>query len=366
MFLLFVVLPLAGCDSAPAEEDVPDEGTVIEGVNIDVLFAPPSQAEVAAMRTEWANRQALAQTVADYQEVTATSISLAGIAATCRVVSHTVDGVLHYGAIVEPDNAQAGSLPVVVLLHGGDNGVNVDEMLGIISNELAEVADDFVFVVPSFRAEHLEAHGVTYQSQGSPSPWDFDVDDALALLTATLENIPAADEEQIGVVGFSRGADVALLMGIRDERIDLVVEFFGPTDFYSDFVRFVVSQALLGLELPLPGVKHINRTYIQPLKRGELTIDDVRPEILRRSPVYFTDELQRFQLQVHHGTKDVVVPVAEGQRLIEVMEGLGSTAPDFESYIYEDGTHDPFSLPGSLDRTAAFLSRLLPAAQPAF
>ena len=98
---------------------------------------------------------------------------------------------------------------------------------------------------------------------------------------------------------------------------------------------------------------------IHPLKDGTLTIDEVRFELVRRSPVYFTEALQRFQLQVHHGRRDLVVPVSESERLIAVMADLGRTAPDFEAFLYDDGRHDPNSLSGSFDRTAAFLARLL-------
>ena len=63
------------------------------------------------------------------------------------------------------------------------------------------------------------------------------------------------------MVGFSRGAAVALLMGLRDERIDLVVDFFGPTDFFGDLAKLVVNQALLGFVFPLPGVAFLNDAY---------------------------------------------------------------------------------------------------------
>ena len=322
--------------------------------------APPPGAKINAVLDEWEARRALTRTVEFFREEVAVSADLAGKSATMRVVSHTASGLRHYGAIVEPaEPAAAGSLPVVVLSHGGDSGVDVDEMMHLVS-ALGEAASQFVYVVPSFRSEPLEAAGQIFTSEGPPSPWDFDVDDALTLLTATLENTPAADPENIAVVGFSRGADVALLMGLRDDRIDLVVDFFGPTDFFGDLARLVVNQALLGFVFPLPGVPFLNDTYVQPLKDGTLSIDEVRLQLVRRSPVYFTDALQRFPIQLHHGRRDLIVPVAESERLIAVMGTLGRTAPDFEFFLYDDGDHDPTTLPGSLDHTAAFLARLAP------
>ena len=367
LWLVCALLLLAACDSSTSmvEETPPapepeDEGTIVAGVNVDLLFAPPTDAEIQAVLDEWDARRALTLAVSDYREEVAVSADLAGKSATMRVVSHTVGGVRHYGAIVAPTDVPERSLPVVMLTHGGDSGVDVDGMLGAVTASFGETASQFVYAVPSFRSEPLSAAGQVFTSDGPPSPWDFDVDDALTLLTVTLENTPAADPERIAVVGFSRGADVALLMGLRDERIDLVVDFFGPTDFFGDLVRLVVNQALLGFVLPLPGVPYLSDTYVQPLKDGTLSINDVRLELVRRSPVYFTDALQRFQLQLHHGRRDLIVPVAESERLIAVMNSLGRTAPDFEFFLYDDGGHDPGTLPGSLGRTAAFLARLLP------
>ncbi|MBI2072143.1 MAG: hypothetical protein HYT81_03725 [Gemmatimonadetes bacterium] len=107
----------------------------------------------------------------------------------------------------------------------------------------------------------------------------------------------------------------------------------------------------------LPGLADLDARFIQPLKRGELTVQDVRPELIRRSPVYFVDRLP--QVQVHHGTADSTVPVSQAVRLVEVMEQAGGRAPGFEYYLYEGGGHNPLSLFGSLDRTVAFLHRTL-------
>jgi dipeptidyl aminopeptidase/acylaminoacyl peptidase len=268
-----------------------------------------------------------------------------------------VGEVEHVGAIFSPVGADQRSLPVLVYSHGGDQGENLDLTLLLLPLLLADDIDDFVFVVPSFRSEPLLFDGVLYQSGGEPSPWDWDVDDALALLEVALATTPAADPDRIGVLGFSRGADVALLMAIRNPEIDAVVEFFGPTDFFGPFVQEVVEEALEGEVRDLPGVAYLNQAFIRPLKEGAVTEAQVRLELLRRSPVYFAELLP--DLQIHHGTADTVVPVGEGERLIAVMEGLGRGEPGFQAFIYEGGGHSPLALAGSLPRTQAFLRRLV-------
>lgn len=332
---------------------------IVEGVNLDELFAPPTSAEVQAILDAWGERDVSANTV---QTVVTGSETVGATSATIRIVSHVVDEAVHFGAILVPDGAAAASLPVLIYSHGGDGGVDIDELLPIIPFLLGGLESEFVLVAPAFRSEPLIYEGATYQSEGAPSPWDRDVDDALALLSVTLSGlVPEADPSRVGVIGFSRGANVALLMAERDTRIDLVVEFFGPTDFFGPFVQDVVEEALRGQPRDLPGLDYLNTQFIQPLKRGELTIADVRPELVRRSPVLFAVRLP--PLQVHHGTDDPIVPVGEAESLIAVMEGLGRGEPEFEHYIYEGGTHNPLSLSGSLERTRTFVSRLLsPAA----
>ena len=146
-------------------------------------------------------------------------------------------------------------------------------------------------------------------------------------------------------------------MAERDPRIDVVVEFFGPTDFFGPFVQDVTEEALLGSPRDLPGLEYLNSEFIQPLKNGQLTIADMRPELIRRSPVYYAEHLP--QLQVHHGTDDTTVPVGEAEQLIDVMAGLGRGAPGFEYYLYDGGIHDPISLSGSFQRSRDFAGRLL-------
>lgn len=344
-----LLLLLSACGDSAGPED-----RIVAGVDLAELFAPPTPSEIAQIADEWSGRDVSVQGL---DVVQTSAVIVGGTEDTVRIVSHTVDGVTHFGAILAPTGALAGSLPIVVIAHGGDNGIDVDDALLLLSFAFGGGQDNYVFVAPSFRSEPLVFQGTEYRSGGEPSPWDRDVDDALALLNAAIAITPAADADRIGVLGLSRGASVGLLMAIRDPRIDVVVEFFGPTDFFGPFVQEVVEEALLGMPRDLPGLAYLDSRFIQPLKNGELAIDDVRSELVRRSPVYYADRLP--QLQVHHGTADAVVPVGEAERLIEVMSALGRGEPEFEAYLYSSGGHDPLTLQGSIGRTVDFLGRLL-------
>lgn len=352
--LLLCLLVLPACDSGGGGDD----DRFVAGVNVTELFAPPSDAEINAVLAEWATRDVSAQ---GYQVVSTDVGFTGGVLLTVRIVSHTVGGVVHYGAVVVPVGKAPNSLPILVYAHPGDAGTSVEELLTVLLGT-PELIDAFVYVIPSFRSETLRFGTRTWTSGGPESPWDRDVDDALALLNVAVETTPEADEDRIGVVGLSRGAGVGMLMAIRDPRIDRVVEFFGPTDFYGEFMQQVTEEALRGTPRDLPGADYLDATYLQPLKNGVLTIAQVRPELTRRSAVLFADRLPA--LQLHHGTADLVVAVSQAEALIDAMQALGRTPPLFESYLYEGAGHDPFSMPGSITRTGEFLTPLLASPAP--
>lgn len=342
----FVATLLSGCELYSSMGD----DRVVEGVSFTELFRPPTASEIQSVESEWAGRMTDA---VDVQVVEQFRLSTS----TLSIVSHQVGDVRHYGAIIAPDGAGAGSLPVIVYAHGGDSGVSIDDEVLPVLSLLGNIRNRFIVVVPSFRAESIRFQERTWNSDGPSSPWDFDVDDALSLLSVTAIVIPEADLARIGVIGLSRGAGVGLLMSIRDPRISVVIDFFGPTDFFGPFIQEVIEEALLGSLRDLPGLDFLNDRYIQPIKRGEMTEEDARPELIRRSPVLFVDRIPN--LQIHHGNLDMIVPISQGKSLEAAMLASGRSSSDFESYFYEAGQHNPLSLEGSLDRTVDFLSRLL-------
>jgi dipeptidyl aminopeptidase/acylaminoacyl peptidase len=349
--LLAGVSLLLACSGSPTGPDSQDN--IVEGVNLTQVFKAPSAAEIGAILDEWEGRDVSAR---DVQVMSTSAQTVGGTSVTVRIVAHTVDSYRHYGAVIAPPDKPIGSLPILVYSHGGDSGENLSLTLTFLPSQLATLMGEFVVVVPSFRSEPLVYGGHAYVSEGPPSPWDHDVDDALALLDAAIQVTPSADPTRIGVLGFSRGAGVGMLMAIRDPRIDAVVEFFGPTDFFGTYMQTLTEEALRDSPRDLPGLDHLNSAFIQPLKNGTITIADFRREIVRRSAVLFADHLP--QLQVHHGTADSTVEFSQAESLRDTMHRIGQAEPEFEFYAYESGVHDFTTLPGSLDRAVTFLQRL--------
>ena len=349
--VVMLVLLLAGCDSGSNDAD----SRIVEGVDLEVMFAPAQPAEIQMVLDDWAQRDVSVQGL---EEVAADTITFAaGKKSLIRVVSHLVAGVRHYGAIAVPVGATPGSMPVLVYNHGGDEGENIDVTLSLLALGINAVTDQFVFVVPSFRDEPLTVKGITYQSEGPPSPWDYDVDDALALLNVALETTPAIDPDRIGTFGLSRGGGVALLMAIRDPRIKLVSEFFGPTDFFVLDIEDSVAEALRGAPRNLPGMTYLDATYVQPLKQGAITMEAARMQLVRRSAVLYADMLPDVQIQ--HGEADDIVVVDHALSLSQALQDLGRNETQLELYLYPSAGHTPLEMLGSFDKLVAFVSRLL-------
>ena len=327
---------------------------VVAGVDLDALFADPSAAEVALVAADWDGRAPAATAVAVEFD---TVFVVDGTDVRLRVVSHDVGGFLHYGAVLAAVDVAAPA-PVLVYAHAGESGASVEEVLFQFPLLGADAAR-FVWVVPSFRGESLRFGGRSWLSTGPPSPWDRDVDDALALVEVAVDLESASDADNVAVLGFSRGAGVALLMAARDDRIVRVIDFFGPTDFFDDFVQDAMAEALRGSPADLPGGAWLDETVVQPLRAGQLTIAEARLELIRRSPVLFADRLPA--VQIHHGDADDLVPVSQARALIAALEGAGRTSPALQAFIYAGGSHNPLTLSGSIGRAVSFLREMLPA-----
>ena len=313
---------------------------------LDGLFAPPTAAEAAAVEAEWAVRDTGVHDLRVEWE------TREGDGRRTLVLSHTVGGVRHYGAVRVPAGAAGRKLPVLVVAHGGERGVTTLEFF-----RSGPLAEGWVQVLPSYRSERLVAAPLRwYRSGGPPSPWDRDVDDAMALLGAALAAVPEADSGRVAVLGRSRGAGVALLMGIRDPRVRAVVAFSGPTDFFLPEVRRLAGRAVRSRIPRLPGAGYLADSVLFALRDGRITVARARLELLRRSPARFAHRLPPTQL--HHGTADDEVPIAHAERLAEAVRAAGREPAAWDYHRYEGGAHRPRTLAGSRERAEAFLQRV--------
>ena len=348
--LLLIIFCGTGCEVIGPDS----ESTSPRSINIDVLFEEPTNEEIQSIQDNWEQRDVTAQGI---ELLSDEPMQVFGEMRSVKVFAHQVGEARHIGAVAVPPSVPPGSvLPVLVYSHFGDDGINLDETFALFALALEGVADSFVLVVPSFRSERITVNGRVFQSSGDPSPWDFDVDDSIALLNVVFDQIPEADSTRVGILGISRGAGVALLMAIRDTRVDRVVSFFGPTDFFVPSLKEVTEEVLNGEVRDLPGLDYLNETFLTPLSEGEISAEEVRLEYIRRSSVYFANALPL--VQVHHGDRDDTVSVEHAFSLEQALVATGRPLSDFEVYIYPGAGHNPLEMPSSLDRSVTFLGQL--------
>lgn len=370
-----LLLPLlafvAACDSASPPPTPPPAP---QALSIAQLQAPVTAAEVDAVVADWQQRDTDAR---DVRVEGTASVTLGSVSMTATVYSHAVAGVRHVGAVLVPTALTApASAPVLVYTKGGYTGPGgfegppVELIAGRLPGE--PLRSQLVYVVPAYRSERISVGGTVYTAGGTVSIGDYDVDDTMALLSVALQRVPQADPSRVAVVGESRGGLVALAMGARDPRVDLVVDAFGPTDFRLAFGG-IDDATFLGsvratLAAPDDPANLITRALL-PLDAltaepdGSVTItadglQRLRLTLARTAPRAYVARLPR--TEVHHGTGDTVASVEYSRALRDAFAAAGrpSGSGSFTYYEYPGGQHDVTTLDGYFARVADALTEV--------
>ena len=340
--LLALTLALPACDGGGGGVSTDQ---VLFGVNYTRLFAPATPAEARAVRNDWAARNTRSSDAA----VVASAV-IDG--ATVSVVRHTVTAgartSTHFGVVRVPANAS--NLPVLVVHHGGDNGFSINagtSNTGVIqfAQVFPQLAASTVQVFPVYRSETIVTTGYPglggpYTATGDESPWDYDVDDAIALLDAVqglTDFAVSVDDNRAAAIGFSRGGNTAALQAIRDPAVTALVDYYGPTDFFNDGAQSLATGVLTGNAgaLGLPGAQFLFDNVLNPLRNADGTPNPsadyagARLEVVRRSASVFKTTLPNTQL--HHHRLDAVVPVVFSEAFIAAESNRSAT---FEAFLY--------------------------------
>ncbi len=317
------------------------DALIAQGVDLDVLFAPPTEAELAAVQADWSGRDVSAQNIV---EAFTTGV---GNGSTLRIVSHTVNGQRRFGAIQLPAHAvETASMPILLILAGFGPPYTITISESGINN--FSFVQDFVIVIPAYRGYRLRFQDQTWQSDGDLwDQCDGATDDVLASLNVVLATTQVADPTRVAASGSSRGSNVSLIAAARDPRIQYVVGISGTMDQLQQ--SYLIHGNLFVL---------YQEWYVRDLLDGVGTIAQARHKMLACSPPYFTDLLPF--VQIHHGTDDQAVPVSHAQALIDAMQRLGRTPPEFEALLYEGVDHDLTPVLDTVDaHTKTFFAPLI-------
>lgn len=269
--------------------------------------------------------------------------------ATTQLVRFSVEGI-EQGALIRRPLGVAGPLPVILFGHPSDDGMS-SFYLNFFTNLLGDVANRALIVAPAFRGEtaSLDIDTLVAQVESpviSQSPWDRDVDDALALLTEALSRYPT-DPTRIAAVGYSRGAGVSLLAGLRDARIGSVLEIAGPADLFAPSFQKVAIRLLNGGTSELPGIKVIDTLLIKPFAAGTISVDSMRRGMLRRSPARWARSGLLPTTVAFHGDADTVVNIDQSRALVAAAPAQATlrtaTGANHVSVLFARGLSDSLS-----------------------
>jgi dipeptidyl aminopeptidase/acylaminoacyl peptidase len=252
--------------------------------------------DLAQVQNVWSQRDLSAQAVTVAHQHNAGSYQV-------TIYSHRIGADTHTGAVVAPHGAAAGSLPVLVVLDGLDqSNPSMD-----LSWSLSSYRGDAVLVVPTFRGRTLRYAGQGYAAGGDfCDAYDGATDDAIAMLNVAAATTPAANMNRIVAQGFSRGGNVALMMGMRDRRVRTVLAGAGPVDFYR----------------AEPAARYGSQ-YTCQFITGK-TEAASRLHMLASSPLHFRLQPTVSRVELFHGTDDTIVPLWNATEMASALQAQGA------------------------------------------
>lgn len=274
-------------------------------------------ADLAAILADWSSRSPRPEgwTVVD---------SLVDTSSVTQLVRFSVEGVPQ-GALVRRPLKATGKLPVVLFCHPSDDGMGTS-YLNFLIFALGTLADQVLIVAPAFRGETASLGTDSVISPSfSQSPWDRDVDDAMAVLSAGL-SLYSADSSRVAALGYSRGGGVALLASLRDPRIGSVFDISGPADLFAPSFQRVAIGLFAGGTSTLPGIKVLDTLLIKPFASGRISADSLRRGMLRRSPARWARSGLLPLTQAVHGDADSTVNIDQSYALVAAAPTRASLA----------------------------------------
>ena len=310
--LAFAVAVNASAQNLPPT----DAGRVGSLPRSEDIYQPVTPETLERIQEMWASRDLGARSVeVVYAESQAESRIL--------LVRHEVSGKAHYGAILLPDSDDLSGTPVMLIADGLNQEYPAIDIEKIIAGWQGNgPTPDFIRVVPGFRGRTLKYAGMEYLSEGDfCDAFDGAADDAIAMLNVAQTLLPAANFDDVLAWGASRGGNVALLMGIRDERVNTVMASAAPVDFYWPPLR-----------------EELRDQFACQFLEGKSAVQ-ARERMVASSPLYFDMQDNVEDVFLYHGTRDDVVPMWNSYEMARQLEASGVSVT---SFFYRFANHGNF------------------------
>ena len=282
--------------------------------------------DLTRVQSDWESRDLSAQNaIVVYQEERSDLKLL--------VVRHDVSSRAHFGAILVPQGVDLARAPVVVLPDGLEQfNPTFDLEQNIRKYQSLEFLRGFIKVLPAFRGRFMGYRDNGWYSRGDfCDAYDGSTDDSIAMVNVAEQLLPEAGFEKILVWGGSRGGNTALLMAVRDPRVNTVIAIASPVDFYRE-------------DWQVAGSNQYRCQFFDGKNEQE-----TRHRMLASSPLFFEPNRNLENVFLHHDAGDNIVAVWNAHRMATRLEPFPVSVT---KHIYPTVAH------GALAGEAAFWENL--------
>jgi dipeptidyl aminopeptidase/acylaminoacyl peptidase len=261
------------------------------------------------------------------------------------IASYLSDGLTIYALLTIPNGEKPpNGWPVIIFNHGyipPDEYQTTERYVAYVD----WLARSGYIVFRSDYRGHANSEG---EARGAYSSPDYTIDVLNAV--ASMAQFPEADPDRIGMWGHSMGGYIVLRAMVIDERIKAGVIWAGVVGSYPDLFN-------RGTQTPIPDAT----PRFRGIWRSELVEIYGSPE---ENPEFWDSISANAYLedlsgpvQLHHGTGDETVPVANSEMLYQQILDAGKSV---ELYLYPNDNHNlsnSFSL--AMQRTIEFFNTYL-------
>lgn len=224
-------------------------------------------------------------------------------------ISYQSDDLKISGVVAYPKGYSGNKLPVVIYNRGGNDSSN-NNRVSLYNLILPLAEQGYIVIASNYRGSKF--------SEGSDEFGGKDVNDVLRLLDI-VEDIPFADYERIGMVGWSRGAMMTLQAAKKSNKIKTIALIAGPVDYFYSLKRRPNLEKKVFARL-IPNFNTMRQT-----------------ELEKRSAIFWVDELNSaMPILVMHGKEDVRVEYKQSEMLVEKLAALNHP---FKFESFEHGDH---------------------------
>ncbi len=207
--------------------------------------------------------------------------------------------------------------PALVWVHGG---VHSSFASGSIPFVRQAVNRGYIVIAPDYRGS--TGYGQAYYE--AIDYGGFEIDDVLAAIDYLKANVPQADPDRIGMVGWSHGGFITLHSLIRDQGKILKCGYAG------------VPVTNLVFRLSYKGPSYEGDFVQQKRIGGE--VHEKRDIYIERSPVYHVDKI-KVPVMVHVATNDQDVNFVEDQMMIYALKYHIPQLAETKIYVDPPGGH---------------------------